>query len=632
MLALARMEAGEDEQFGGRWHRAVFLDGRAIQHVIVNCGMTSADQLAQAVALHRQGRLAEAEVLYREIARRDPTHFDALHLAGVIALQTHRTEDGVALIRQAIALNTRVAEAHSNLGNGLRELRHFEDALACFDNAIALRPASAEAHRDRATTLQNLRRYDESLAAYEQAMALRPGLDFLQGMAAHARMMVCAWHRAQRDAAALAERVARGERAAMPFPVVALTDSPALQRQAAEVFVRAKYPGDPSLPPIAPRSPDGKLRIGYFSADFHNHATAYLIAEVLERHDRDAFQVTAFSFGPDPTDEMRQRLESGVDRFIDVRHQSDREVAALARSLGIDIAVDLKGFTKDFRTSIFASRAAPIQVNWLGYPGTMGAGFIDYIIADPVLIREQDQQHYCEKIAWLPDTYQPNDRQRQIAGQTPTRVEAGLPVDGIVFCCFNNSYKITPDVFIIWMRILRQVAGSVLWLLHDNERAVANLRDAATQFGIASSRLVFAQRLPLAEHLARHRLADLFLDTLPYNAHTTASDALWAGLPILSRAGTTFAGRVAASLLHAVGLPDLITATAEEYQAKAVMLAQDASALAEIRQRLARNRRTAPLFDTTRFTRHLEAAYQAMHARYQAGLPPDHIRMLPRPA
>ena len=590
-------------------------------------GMTLTDRLAQAVALHRQGHLAEAEALYRDIARQDPAHFDALHLAGVVALQTHRTEDGVALIRQAIALNPRVAEAHANLGNGLRELRRFDEALACFEHAIALRPESAGSHRDRATTLQNLGRYAEALAGYEQAMALNQGLDFLPGMLAHARLTVCDWRHVQQDATALADGIARGERAAMPFPVVALTDSPALQRRAAEILVRARYPGDRASPPGAARTPAGKLRIGYFSADLYNHATAYLMAEVLERHDRHAFEVTAFSFGPDSRDEMRQRLEASVDRFIDIRHQADRDVAALARSVGIDIAVDLKGFTKDFRTGIFAFRAAPIQVNWLGYPGTMGAGFIDYIIADPVLIQDQDLQHYSEKIVWLPDTYQPNDRQRRIDGQAPARVEAGLPANGFVFCCFNNSYKITPDVFAIWMRILQQVDGSVLWLLHDNDMAAANLRHAAAQSGVAPARLVFARRLPLAEHLTRHRLAGLFLDTLPYNAHTTASDALWAGLPVLTRAGATFAGRVAASLLHAVGLPDLITATAAEYQAKAVMFARNADALAEIRQRLARNRPTAPLFDSARFTCNLETAYRAMFERYSARLPPDHIRI-----
>ena len=628
VLALAGMEAGEYEQ-SGWWHGAGFLDGRAAQRVIARyvSRMTLADQLAQAVALHQQGRLAEAEALYRDIARQDPTHFDALHLAGVVALQMHRTEDGVALIRQAIALNARVAEAHSNLANGLRELRRLEEALASFDHAIALRPDNAEAHRDRATTLQNLGRYEEALAGYEQAMALRRGLDFLQGMVAHARMMVCDWRHVQQDTMALAERIARGERAAMPFAVVALTDAAALQRQTAAIFVRARYPGNPSSPLVSPRLPNGKLRVGYFSADFYNHATAYLMAEVLERHDRAAFEVTAFSFGPDASDEMRQRLEASVDRFIDVRLRSDRNVAELARSLEIDIAVDLKGFTKDFRTGIFACRAAPIQVNWLGYPGTMGAGFIDYIIADPILIPEQDRQHYDEKIVWLPDTYQPNDRQRRIAMHTPARIEAGLPADGFVFCCFNNSYKITPAVFASWMRILRQVEGSVLWLLHDNDMAAANLRDAAAQHGVAPARLVFAQRLPLAEHLARHRLADLFLDTLPYNAHTTASDALWAGLPVLTRTGATFAGRVAASLLHAVGLPDLITATAEEFEDKAVALAGDAEALAAFRQRLAHNRMAAPLFDTTRFTRNLEAAYHAMFGRWQAGLPPEHIRI-----
>jgi len=585
------------------------------------------DLLAQAVALHRQGRLDAAEALYREIIRRDPAHADALHLAGVIALQTHRGDLGIALIRQAIASNPDIAEAHANLANGLREQHRYDEALAGFDRAIALRPGSAETHRDRATTLQNLGRYEDALAAYGQAMALQPELEFLPGMAAHARMMVCDWRRADQDIRALSERIERGEPAAMPFPVVALTGSPRLQRQAAEIYVRTKYPADPALPPIARRPPGDKLRIGYFSADFYNHATAYLMAELFECHDRTAFEIVAFSFGPDAGDAMHQRVAAGVDRFADVRHRSDRDVAALARSLQIDIAVDLKGFTKDFRTGIFACRAAPIQVNWLGYPGTMGASYIDYIVADPCLIPAHDLPHYAEKIVWLPDSYQPNDRQRRIADRTPARAEAGLPAEGFVFCCFNNSYKITRDVFSIWMRILRRVEGSVLWLLADNAAAASNLRAAAVQGGVAPERLAFAQRQPLPEHLARHRLAGLFLDTLPYNAHTTASDALWAGLPVLTRAGATFAGRVAASLLQASGLSDLIVDTAEDYEATAVALATDAAALAAIRQRLARSRTTAPLFDTPRFTRALEAGYQAMQARFLAGLPPDHIRI-----
>jgi predicted O-linked N-acetylglucosamine transferase (SPINDLY family) len=583
--------------------------------------------LATAAALHRQGRLAEADALYQDILRSDPSHFDALHLRGVIALQTRRWEDGVALVRDAIALNGNVPEAHDNLGNGLRELRRFDEALASFDRAIALRPGDARLHRNRGSTLQSLDRHEEALASFAKAFALQPDLEFLPGMLTHTKMTLCDWSDIQRDLAALEDRIEHGERAALPFPVIVLSDSPRLQRKAAELYVRARCPANTALPEIARWPGHDKLRIGYFSADLQNHATAYLMAELFEQHDASSFEITAFSFGSDTGDAMRQRLRAGFHRFIDVRHRTDQEVAVLARELEIDIAVDLKGFTKDFRTGIFACRAAPIQVNYLGYPGTMGADYIDYIVADPILIPESDQRHYAEKIVWLPDSYQVNDTRRRIADATPTRAEAGLPLDGFVFCCFNQSLKITPEVFDGWMRILRRVAGSVLWLLHDNDAAVANLRRAATHRGVDADRLVFAPRQPLPDHLARHRLADLFLDTVPCNAHTTASDALWAGLPVLTRMGATFAGRVAASVVNAVGLAELITTTQDAYEAKAIALATDPDALTAVRQTLARNRLTAPLFDTARFTTHLEAAYRAMVARYQAGLPPAPIRV-----
>jgi predicted O-linked N-acetylglucosamine transferase (SPINDLY family) len=588
---------------------------------------TSQATLATAAALHRQGRLAEADALYHDILRGDPRHFDALHLRGVIALQTRRWEEGVALVRDAIALNGSVPEAHDNLGNGLRELHRFDEALASFDRAIALRSGDARLHRNRGSALQGLGRHEEALASYATAFALQPDLEFLPGMLAHTRMTICDWSDLQRDVAALEDRIERGETASLPFPLIALSDSPRLQRKAAEIYVRAMCPANAALPEIGRRPGHDRLRVGYFSADFHNHATAYLMAELFERHDARAFEITAFSFGPDSGDAMRQRLLAGFHRFIDVRNRSDLAVALLSRELGIDIAVDLKGFTQNFRTGIFACRAAPIQANYLGYPGTMGADYIDYILADPILVAEAEQQHYAEKIVWLPDSYQVNDTRRRIADRTPSRAEAGLPPDGFVFCCFNQSLKITPDVFDGWMRILRRVAGSVLWLLHDNDAAVANLRRAATQRGVAADRLVFAPRQPLPEHLARHRLAGLFLDTAPYNAHTTASDALWAGLPVLTRMGATFAGRVAASLVNAVGLGELITTTPDAYEAKAIVLATNPDALAAVRQTLERNRLTAPLFDTGRFTTYLESAYRAMAARYQAGLPPAPIRV-----
>ncbi len=348
-----------------------------------------------------------------------------------------------------------------------------------------------------------------------------------------------------------------------------------------------------------------------------------LMAGLFESHDRDRFETIAVSFGPDDGSALRQRLQVSFDRFVDVRMRGDVEVVALLREMEVDIAVDLKGYTGDMRTGLFTRRCAPLQVSYIGYPGTLALPQLDYIVADRIVLPLDHAQHYSEKVAWLPHCYQPNDNTRQIAQRCPTRAEAGLPESGFVFCCFNNNYKITPAVFDIWMRLLRATPGSVLWLLGDNEAAARNLRREAADRGVDPTRLVFADRADIAEHLARHRLADLFLDTLLYNAHTTASDALWAGLPVLTHLGNAFAGRVGASLLDAVGLPELVTTSLEEYEARALSLAHNPQQLAQLRARLVSNRLTQPLFDTQRSCRHLEAAYTHMWQRYETGMPPE---------
>jgi predicted O-linked N-acetylglucosamine transferase (SPINDLY family) len=398
-----------------------------------------------------------------------------------------------------------------------------------------------------------------------------------------------------------------------------------VQRKVADIYVHERYPAatTPTDRRFLPRHE--KIRIGYFSADFRNHAIAYLIAGLFELHDRNRFEVSAFSFSPNTDDEMRARLSRAADRFLDVHAQSDGDVAELAKKLELDIAIDLTGFTAECRLGVFSLRAAPIQVNYLGYPGTMAAECIDYVVADSTVIPEADRRHYVEKIVYLPDSYQVNDSKRAISDKTFTREELGLPQTGFVFCCFNNSYKILPEVFECWMRILTHVEGSVLWLIRDSETAVHNLRREAQAKGVSANRLVFAKRMPLADHLARHRLADLFIDTLPYNAHTTASDALWAGLPVLTRIGETFAGRVAASLLRAIDLPELITATQEEYEHLAIALATNPGRLQQLKYKLKRNRLTTPLFNTALFTRHIEAAYMMMYERQRASLPPTHL-------
>ena len=370
---------------------------------------------------------------------------------------------------------------------------------------------------------------------------------------------------------------------------------------------------------------DQKIRIAYFSNDYFNHATAYLIAELFELHDRQQFEVVAFSFSPTTQDVMQKRLKKNFDQFIDVSNMSDQEVASLSRQMEVDIAVDLKGYTTGSRPGIFALGAAPIQINYLGYPGTMGADFIDYIIADTVLIPECNQQFFSEKIVYLKNCYQVNDSRRLISDRKFSRTEFFLPEDKFVFCCFNNNYKILPNTFDLWARILSKVPDSVLWLLADNLLAKQNLILQAESRGIAKDRLIFAERMDLPEHLARHQLADLFLDTLPCNAHTTASDSLWAGLPVLTQLGETLAGRVAGSLLRAVDLPELIALNPDEYEELAVELARSPSKLKKIKEKLAINRVSTPLFDAEFFTHGIENAFIKMNQRYQMGLPTEHI-------
>ena len=393
-----------------------------------------------------------------------------------------------------------------------------------------------------------------------------------------------------------------------------------LHRQASAIFAHYQYPANGALGPIAKYPKEQKIRVGYYSADFHNHATGYLMAELIELHDHHRFECIGISFGPKHHDQMQLRLEQSFDQFIDASAMSDIQIAQLSRELKIDIAVDLKGFTQHCRTGIFAYRAAPIQVNYLGYPGTMAAEYMDYLIADKVLIPEQSQGAYSEKIVYLPHSYQVNDRQRVISDKVFTRAELGLPEQGFVFCCFNNNFKILPAMFESWMRILKAVEGSVLWLYQDNEGAVDNLKKEAKARGVDPDRIIFAKRLPLEEHLARHRQADLFIDAFPYNAHTTASDALWAGLPVLTLMGQSFAGRVAASLLTAIGLPELITTTPAAYEALAIELAKSPEKLTALKQKLSNNRLTTPLFNTPQFTQDLERAYVQMYERYQADL------------
>jgi protein O-GlcNAc transferase len=545
------------------------------------------------------------------------------------ALKRHG--EALAAYEKALALRPDLARAWLGRGNVFAELGRHDEAFAAYEKALAIEPDLAEAWLGRGNVATDLKRHDEAFTAYDKAFALKPDLEAVEGARLHASMQLCDWSDFESSLDHLINSIREGKATTAPFVPLAVTESPGLQLQCARLWASKKYP--PAAAPIWKGKiyKHDRIRIGYVSADFHEHATAYLMAGAFECHDKEKFEITAISIGADDKSAIRQRLESSFDRFLDCRSLGDRDIANEINSAQIDVLVDLKGFTQDARTNIFAHRPAPVQVNYLGYPGTMGASYIDYIIGDNTVFEKSDEEFYSEKLVGLPHTYQPNDRKRMISKAGPTRAECELPEAGLVFCCFNSNYKIVPGLFDCWMRILKHVSGSVLWLLEGHAKAAANLREQAAMRGVSPDRLIFAKWLPLPEHLARHRHGDLFLDTLPYNAHTTASDALWAGLPVVTCLGSAFPGRVAGSLLRAAGLAELITTSLADYEALALKIARDPALLAALKTKMAANRDGCPLFDTARFTRDLEQAYSTMVEIQRHGENPYSFSVEPRP-
>ncbi|HUC52113.1 MAG TPA: tetratricopeptide repeat protein [Xanthobacteraceae bacterium] len=540
---------------------------------------------------------------------------------GNVYTDLKRYNEASAAYDRALSLKPDLAEAWLGRGNVFADLGHYDNAFVAFDHALALRPDLAEAWSSRGNAFTKLQRYDEAFAAYDRVARLDPGLPYVAGLRLNAKLYRSDWTGLETDVAELRAMVRDGKSASVPFVLVAIPSSPADQLQCARRYVQDQ----PAVPAIwrGESYRHDRIRVAYLSNNFHESAMTYLLAGMFERHDRSRFEVSAISFGAERNSPMRLRLKDAFEHFVDVAGNTDREIAELLRRSETDIAVDLMGFTADNRLNVLARRAAPIQVNYMGYPGTMGAPYIDYIIADRTVIPEHDVAFYSEQVVFMPDSYFVTDDRLVISDRTPSRAQCGLPDSGFVFCCFNSNYKIMPAIFDIWMRLLEAVDGSVLWLLEASPTAMANLQREARRRGVAPERLIFAGKMPLADHLARHRHADLFLDTIPYNAHTTTSDALWAGLPVLTCLGATFAGRVAASLLKAVGLNELITDSLEDYEALALKLARTPSHLAAFENRLACNRGTWPLFNTERFTRHLETAFSMMRERHQRGESPQ---------
>jgi protein O-GlcNAc transferase len=539
------------------------------------------------IVLQELGRPGEAIELYRQLLDRVPAHADACNNMGTALLAERRADEARAAFEQALTHKADFPEAFYNLGNAWRELGDLAAAITAYRNALRLVPDHAEAFCQ---------------LVYHRAQA-------------------CEWGDYEADQEKLVGMVRRGVRVP-PFYLFSTPASASDQLLCAQQWIRSITPPPEAVFDHKPLVEKQRIRLGYLSGDFHQHATALLMAELFERHNRDRFEVFAYSYGPDDNSPMRARLHSAFDRFVDIRGLSHREAARSIHADKVDILVDLKGYTHHARPAIPAFRPAPVQVSYLGYPATMGADFIDYVIVDPFVVPDSQQPFFSERLVHLPDSYQVNDRRREVASARTSRQDWGLPVEGLVFCCFNNSYKISPAIFDAWMRLLRSVPGSVLWLLEANELVKGNLHSEAVKRGVDPGRLIFAPVVPLAEHLGRHRHADLFLDTLPCNAHTTASDALWAGLPVLTYSGETFAGRVAGSLLTAIGMRELITESLEEYERTALTMARSPERLVALRQKLENNRNASALFDLPKLTGNIEAAYAGMWQTWLSGRKP----------
>ena len=578
----------------------------------------------RALALCELERREEALVACDTAIALRPSLPDVHFTRGNMLFDASRYNEALACFERVVALKPDHSEAWFNTGNTYARLLAHDKAVENFDRALRIDATLAGAWQNRGNALAELRRYADALTSYREALRLSPQLEFVSGEAIQAQLTICQWTHLDRDVAALARGIERGEKQCGPFTALAALADPSLQRRAAEIYAASKSVPGHTLPPLPRRAPDGKIRIGYFSADFREHPVADLMLGLFERHDRSRFHLVGFAFGPNAADRTTERVAATLDEFIDIRQLSDIDAALLAREKQIGIAVDLGGYTRHDRPGIFALRAAPVQVNYIGFLGTLGVEHIDYIFADPIIVPAAGREHYAEKIAYLP-SYQSNPNDRPVPEQMPTRAACGLPETGFVFCCFNNTYKILPHVFARWIRIVQATPNSALWLYVSNPAAADNLRAEAARLGLEDGRLILAGHVERAEYFARLAIADLFLDTLPYNAGTTASDALWMGLPVLTQIGETFAGRVAASVLTAIGLTDLIATSDADYERIAIELGNDPAQLADAKERLARNRRTERLFDTKRFAASVEAAYEAMMDRYWAGLPPDHI-------
>jgi predicted O-linked N-acetylglucosamine transferase (SPINDLY family) len=627
--ARRQWQLGQAHAKHGRWGEA----GQAFAQAAKLAPGDSVYALNLARALLKQGRVAEAGQEAARAFRLDPRSEIACALWVHCLMEQKRHAEAVQALRQLPPDVPRGYDYHEVLGRALQACGQPREAIKAYFDALAIRMDLAHVHYQVGVCFNEIGMKEEATECFKTALAL--GLPThelgVRGLLSYFEREVCRWASAEQELRTLTERLrelpADEPAPTTPFAHVTLTDSPEDQLRAARanclLLAKSATPL-PALPPRSAAERAGRLRIGYVSCDFHQHATSILIAEMLEQHDRERFEVTLYSHGKSDGTAMRQRIERSSEHFVDVWGQPDAQVAQRIRDDGIDLLIDLKGHTKDNRLGIFAWRPARVQAHFLGFPGTTGANFVDYLIGDAVVTPFAHAPHYTEKIAHMPVCYQPNDRQRA-RPPVPSRAECGLPQDALVLCGFNQPFKLTPEVFDVWCRLLQRLPNAVLWLLEWNNQVAKNIAAEARARGIDPARIVWAPRRTPDLHMARHQQADLFIDTWPCNAHTSASDALWAGVPVVTYSGRTFASRVAASLNHAVGLDDLNCDSIEAYEGRVMQLAQNADLRRQLRQYLLQGRDSFILFDSLRFTRDIEALYGRMMARHDAGLPPEHL-------
>ncbi len=569
----------------------------------------------------------QAILQYKKAITYKNLYLDAYVNLANLFKETKQFEEAIKNYDLAINLNPKLAEVYNNKGNALKEIRKFEEAIKNYDLAINLNPNFAEAYFNTATALQDIKNFEKAVLYFEKALLLDKEIPFCKGYLLHAKMLCCNWSGLNELYKEIYNDVEKNRYSATPFGYQAICDDESNLQKCAQLYSSKRFPEIKNNLFSKKVSKNKKIKIGYLCGEFREQATSILMTEVWEKHNKEDFEIIAFDSGWDDKSLRRNRIINAFDKFIDISKVSDLDAAKIIYKEQIDILINLNGFFGTGRPVVFSYRPAGIQINYLGFPGTIGSKYIDYILCDQTVVPPESKKFYNEKIIYLPDSYQANDTKRNISDKKFLREELSLPTESFVFCCFNNNYKITPNMFDVWARLLKKIDNSVLWLIDGNSEATENLKKEAKIRNIDVSRLIFAKRMKLEDHLARHKNADLFLDTLPYNAHTTASDSLWAGLPVLTCLGKAFPGRVAASLLKSLDLPELITYSENEYISKAEELALNPEKLTLIKNKLDTNKFSQPLFNTELFCRNLESAFKIIFEKYSLGLETEDIRL-----